>query len=79
MTFRAFRNNPIISRTTGGTASSSAIDLDDNVDSLKHKLKSPSEQKREARNATRQALVSKRSTSEDLVNERNTAAMSDES
>ena len=33
------------------------------------------EQRREARNAKRQALVSKRSTSEDLVNERNRAAM----
>ena len=33
------------------------------------------EQRREARNAKRQALVSKRSTSEDLVNERNRATM----
>ena len=67
MKFKAFHNDPIIARTTGRTASSIAMDLDDTVDSHKHR--------QEARNAKRQALVSKRSTSEDLVNERNRAAM----
>ena len=43
---------------------------------LKHKLKRRNEQRHEARNAKRQALESKRSTSEDLVvDERNRAAI----
>ena len=50
-------------------------DLNENVDSLKHKLRGHNKQRLEARNAKRQTfLVSKRSTNEDFVNERNRAA-----
>ena len=35
--FKAFHNDPIIARTTGRTASLIAIDLDDTVDSNKHR------------------------------------------
>ena len=53
--FRAFRNYPIIAQMADGTASSSAIYLDKNVDSLKHKLKSCNEQRHEDKSVKRQA------------------------
>ena len=53
--FRAFRNYPITAQMADGTASSSAIYLDKNVDSLKHKLKSCNEQRHEEKSVKRQA------------------------
>ena len=53
--FRAFRNYPITAQMADGTASSSAIYLDKNVDSLEHKLKSCNEQRHEEKSVKRQA------------------------